>query len=62
MAARADVPRAPVSGLGEIRGLTFLEQGVRWRRSCLSTNQDRAGRWSASALPAWDGHRHRPLL
>jgi hypothetical protein len=30
MAARADVPRAPVrSGLGEIRGLTFLEQGVR---------------------------------
>ncbi len=31
MAARADVPRAPVrSGLGEIRGLTFFE---RLRRS-----------------------------
>jgi hypothetical protein len=50
LAARADVPRAPVrSGLGEIRGLTYLEAGVARDLRWVSRNPVRL-RWSQQLI------------
>ena len=58
MAARADVPRAPVrSGLGEIRGLTFLSLVIRDEAREAEFVERRSSRHQLNAITSKLEHR-----